>query len=134
MNTAHAEWSILATLAQTNTWIDALTPALFADPAARKTFDWMQDTREQTGLWTPFAVGCWMEREGYDAEAVDATVDQLVKSAPIFEPDNLTFAVGFLIEHRGRKAGRSMADIAVEKHRAGCRLTEEEIAALTQQC
>lgn len=129
--TVTAEWAILATMAQNSAWIDALTPALFSDPAARKVFDWMQDTREQTGLWSPFAVGCWMENAGYNSDAVDATVDMLVETAPIYSAANLPTVVGFLIEQHGRRAGCSLVDIAINKHSAGCALTEREIVALT---
>ena len=130
MDTSTAEWSILATMAQTNAWIDALTPSLFTDTAARKVFDWMQDTRGQTGLWSPLAVGCWLESEGYSAEVVDSTVDMLVETAPIYSAANLPAVVGFLIEHQGRRAGRAPAEIALDKHRAGCKLRTAEIEAL----
>ena len=129
--TATAEWSVLSTLSQTGAWIDALSPSLFADSAARRVFDWMMDTREQTGLWSPIAVGCWLENEGFDADAVDAMVDMLVATAPIYSDKNMPSVVGFLIQQQGRRNGKSAADIALDKHNAGCVLTEREIAALT---
>ena len=129
--TATAEWAVLATLAQAGVWIDTLSPALFADAGARRVFDWLQDTREQTGMWSPIAVGCWLENEGYNADAVDATVDLLVETAPIYSAANLPAVVGFLIDQQGRRAGRTPAEIAIDKHNAGCALTEREIAALT---
>ena len=130
--TITAEWALLATMAQTNVWPGGVTEDLFAHPSARCALDWMQDAREQTGMWSPLAVGCWMENEGYDADAVDATVDLLVETAPIYAAENLPAVVGFLIEQKGRRAGKDERDIIIEKHAAGCALSEREIAALTE--
>jgi hypothetical protein len=126
---AVAEFEVLATIAQRGEWID-LDPHWLSEPAAQALYGWMRMAREQTGLCSAIAVGAWMESQGYSDDCVDSAVDLLVETAPVFDQRNVLPVIGYLIEQHGKRTDREPLDVVIDKHRAGCALTDREIARL----
>lgn len=131
-HTEQSEWSVLASIARADEWPDGISADMFGAPAARRLYSWMSAARQRFGLWSPFAVGSLMERAGVDADTVDAAVDLLAETAPIYGTETLRTVIGLLVEQYAQREGLSASALALAKHRAGCELTESDIEALRE--